>query len=183
MCIKYEHIAGLCATLAEAVHWWRLQSDTVSLSTLSSGPVPCGTYHLFSPLTPCHILWDLVFFSLQNTDYMMSVCSTECDRSNIFVCFLKEKNSQYVYPNNTWRLRLIHWFYAHALVQYIAHIHCRMSHIHSVYKEENPLWCGSQIGFVIIFSPYDNVVWLCVYNVLQVTKAGGWTRSSEQSSG
>jgi hypothetical protein len=25
---------------------------------------------------------------------MMSVCSTECDRSNIFVCFLKEKNSQ-----------------------------------------------------------------------------------------
>ena len=122
-------------------------------------------------------------FLLQNTDYMMSVCSTECDRSNIFVCFLKEKNSQYVYPNNTWRLRLMHWFYAHALVQYIAHIHCRMSHIHSVYKQENPLWCGSQIGFVIIFSPYDNVVWLCVYNVLQVTKAGGWTRSSEQSSG
>ena len=38
---------------------------------------------------------DSVVILLQNADYLMSVCSTECDKSNIFVCFLKEKNSQY----------------------------------------------------------------------------------------
>ncbi|CAI8035271.1 Nephrocystin-3 [Geodia barretti] len=45
-------------------------------------------------LTPCHFQPSALAQYPVNTDYMMSVCSTECDRSNIFVCFLKEKNSQ-----------------------------------------------------------------------------------------
>jgi hypothetical protein len=111
-------------------------------------------------LTPCHFQPSALAQYPVNTDYTMSVCSTECDRSNIFVCFLKEENSQYVYPKcNTLQSVLCTSRIARKKTFVI-----RLSN-------------GSRMEILPSeFSPaivvyYD--ILFGMYNVLQVTKAGG----------